>query len=118
MAERMVAYCGIVCSDCPAFIGTQTNNQELLAETARKWSTSEWQIKPEDIVCDGCISGKRLAKFCYECPTAQCGKKQEVKNCGWCDEYPCKVLLEHWERFNLPDQRKNLDEERKKAAGG
>lgn len=35
---------------------------------------------------------------------------------GWCDGYPCEIFREHWERFNLPDQRKNLDEEKERAA--
>lgn len=120
MKERMVAYCGIVCSDCPAYIATQNGDKKLLTETAKKWSSSSWEVKPEDIVCDGCVQGKRLAKFCYECPTRNCGVTRKVKNCGWCDDYPCETLKGHWERFKIPEQQTILDEEhrQKRATKG
>uniref|UniRef100_A0A7C1SDV5 DUF3795 domain-containing protein n=1 Tax=candidate division WOR-3 bacterium TaxID=2052148 RepID=A0A7C1SDV5_UNCW3 len=118
MAEKMIAWCGIDCAQCPAFIGTRTGNQELLTETARKWSTPEWQLKPGDLICDGCVAGGRLVKFCYECPTRECGQKRGVKNCGWCDDYPCAALEQHWARFSLPDQRRNLDEEKRRKESG
>lgn len=55
--KTMVAYCGINCSECPAYIATQTND-----DTKRKQVAEEWQkvfnpnIKPEAINCDGCTS--------------------------------------------------------------
>ena len=32
--EKMIAYCGLVCSDCGAFIATQKNDDKMRAEVA------------------------------------------------------------------------------------
>lgn len=119
MVEQLIAYCGIDCGKCPAFIGTQTNNHQLLADTAEEWIGSSQQGDIDDIMCDGCTVNKRMHKFCSECAVRNCAIGRNLINCGWCDEYPCATLSRYWELFDLPDQRKNLDEEkRKKEAGG
>ena len=113
MAEKMLAYCGIVCSECPAFIGTQTNNREMLAETAQNWSSPEHKIAPEDILCDGCTTGKRLPRFCAWCEVRKCAQERQVANCGWCDDYPCTKLTGLWEMFKIREARTRLDEVKK-----
>ena len=55
MQKKMVAFCGIVCDDCRAFIATQRNDRKLKEEVAKAWSTEKETLKPEDIDCDGCI---------------------------------------------------------------
>jgi len=34
---RIVAYCGIVCSDCEAYRATQSGDREALKRVAAKW---------------------------------------------------------------------------------
>lgn len=36
--ERMVAFCGLVCTKCSAFIATQSNDEEALKQVAAQWS--------------------------------------------------------------------------------
>jgi len=36
--EKMVAFCGLVCTDCKAFIATQENNDAKRREIAEAWS--------------------------------------------------------------------------------
>jgi hypothetical protein len=36
--KEMIAFCGLVCSDCPTYIATQTNDDEKRAKVARQWS--------------------------------------------------------------------------------
>lgn len=52
--ENLIAYCGLDCGNCPAFIATQKNDQEGLAKTATSWKAQfNVDVKPEDVVCDG-----------------------------------------------------------------
>lgn len=120
--KSMIAYCGITCSECPAFEATRDRDQrklaetliadtvavsygptrdrdkEKLAETAAKWSTSEMKFEPEDILCDGCLSD-RVFKWSIECPTRRCGMERGVDNCGPCRDYHCGWLRDHWAKF-------------------
>lgn len=92
--EEMVAYCGIVCTECPAYIATQNDDMGALKLTAERWS-KEYQsdIKPEDIICDGCLPGHtRYCSHCSECEIRACGIVRGVTNCAYCDDYGCEKL--------------------------
>lgn len=92
--EKMIAYCGIVCSECDAYIATQTNDDALRAKIASEWSkTYGGQFKIEDINCDGCTSkSSRLIGHCSECSIRACGLLKNVANCGHCNDYACEQL--------------------------
>ena len=72
--EKMIAKCGLVCSECPAYIATQKNDDALRAETAKKWSEMfKADIKASDINCDGCQSeSARLFSYCQTCEIRKC----------------------------------------------
>ena len=38
MAETMIAYCGLVCSECEAYQATQANHMPALEALAVRWS--------------------------------------------------------------------------------
>lgn len=90
----MLAYCGIECAECPAYIGTQSGDTELLERTARRWSEGFGEaIDPEDILCDGCKSGgDRHAKFCSMCAVRACSNERGFETCARCDDYACEKL--------------------------
>jgi hypothetical protein len=108
--ERIVAYCGLVCSDCPAYVATQTGNRELLERTASEWSQAfHASITPESILCDSCIAtSDRLCSHCYECEVRLCGVERGVANCAVCPDYGCQRL----EAFlaMAPDARQSLEQ--------
>jgi hypothetical protein len=112
--EKMIAYCGLGCSECPTFIATQKNDDKMREETAKKWSEMFHQdIKPGDINCDGCVSqSSRLFNYCGICEIRKCGKEKNVKNCAYCDEYPCEKLSAFLK--NVPEAKATLDAIRKK----
>lgn len=114
---KMIAFCGITCSECPAYIATQKDDDKMRAETAKKWSEQfKSTIKPGDINCDGCISNsERLFNYCKVCEIRKCGKEKDVKNCGYCKEYPCTKLTEFFKM--VPEAKKTLDEIRKNIKG-
>lgn len=86
------AVCGLVCSDCPAFIATKNNDNKLREKTAKKW-TKEFgydnpPLKPEDINCSGCLSEKGpLFLNCRSCEVRKCGINKKIKACRKCNEY-------------------------------
>ncbi|MCJ7643385.1 MAG: DUF3795 domain-containing protein [Candidatus Aminicenantes bacterium] len=108
--EKMIAFCGIGCSECPTFIATQKNDDKMREETAKKWSEMfNAEIKPGDINCDGCTSqSSRLFDYCGKCEIRKCGKEKNVKNCAYCDEYPCEKLSAFLK--NVPEAKATLDE--------
>jgi hypothetical protein len=111
----MIAYCGLVCNNCPACRATRDNDRELLEKIAAQWSTPEHQVKPEDILCDGCKgSGKRTTTFCAMCPVRVCAREKGVAHCGDCAEYICDRLEKHWARIGAKDEAKPALDELKK----
>lgn len=109
--EKIVAFCGIICNECPAFIAKQTDDDELRKQTAEKWSTEEWPLEIDDINCDGCTAGGELITFCAMCDVWKCGTEKGVINCAYCTEYPCEKLEMPWSQ--TPDAKEVLDEIRK-----
>lgn len=50
----MIAYCGIDCSSCKAFIATKNDDDDLRAEVASEWSEIyNTTINSHHINCDG-----------------------------------------------------------------
>jgi len=111
--DKMVAYCGIVCSDCPAYIATRDNNDELRKETATKWSEEyKAEIKPEHVNCVGCVVADGVhVKHWDECGIRACGQAKGVENCGRCEDYVCEQLGKFLEM--VPAAKVTLDEMRK-----
>lgn len=111
--EKMIAFCGLICSECPAFIAKQTNDDELRKKTVDEWSSEEFPLKPEDINCNGCISGGEVFKHCTMCEVRKCATKKGVKTCAHCVEYPCDILEGLWGVFQISQAKEVLDEIKK-----
>lgn len=95
ITRELPAYCGHNCSECPAYMATQNNDQEALRQTAEKWSAElNLNITPEECVCDGCrpFEGARHGGYCNECPVRACGITKSYPNCAYCPDYPCENL--------------------------
>lgn len=112
MAEKkIIAFCGLLCNECPAFIAKRTDDDELREKTAERWSTEEFPLEPEDINCDGCVHGEEILTFCTVCGVRRCGVERGVENCAYCVEYPCKKLENPWS--HNPEAKERLDAIRK-----
>ena len=111
--EKMIAYCGIVCSDCGAFIATRNDDDAKRQETAAIWSKKyNHDFKPEDINCDGCLTTTdRVVGYCTMCEIRKCGREKGVVNCAYCNDYGCKKLTDFFEM--VPQNKTKLDEIRK-----
>ncbi len=89
----MIAYCGLDCSRCDAYIATKENNDSKRYETAEKWSQMyKHDIKPEQINCYGCKSAGMKFFHCEDCEIRQCSISKGVEHCAACEDYICDTL--------------------------
>jgi hypothetical protein len=108
--DSMIAYCGLVCADCEAYIATQANDLETLEQlTARaREQFSMPELAVTSTMCDGCLSSSdRLCGYCYECAVRACGTERGVPNCASCDDYGCDKVQVIWGM--APQARATLD---------
>ena len=93
MNEEMIAYCGLTCSACPAFLATRAGDENKARETAELWTKLyHTNVKVEDVWCDGClVEGKKCA-HCGECKIRACAREKGVSSCALCADYACKEL--------------------------
>ena len=109
MAE-MIAFCGLACHECGAFLATKNDDDKKRAEVAQLWSKKfNTDIKPGDINCDGCLSDSGLVfNYCKVCKIRKCGREKDIANCAHCRDYACEKLEKFFEM--VPDAKKQLDE--------
>ncbi|MHA1996397.1 MAG: DUF3795 domain-containing protein [Candidatus Hodarchaeales archaeon] len=106
-----IAYCGLTCTECPAYIAKLTNDQNIREKTAMEWSKGNLKVSAEQINCDGCHAQKNIFIYCENCDIRQCGLEKEITTCTECSEYPCSEKLEQfWQNFNLPLSKTTLDD--------
>jgi hypothetical protein len=106
---KMVAFCGLVCTDCKAFIATQEDDDAKRRNVAEAWSKAFGKdIKPEEIDCDGCLTrnGRHIG-YCDICEIRKCGMEKSVENCAYCVDYKCEKLAKFFEQ--APEAEKTLE---------
>ena len=108
---KMIAVCGLDCSQCGAYLATKNNDDQKRAEVAAEWSREyRADVKLEEINCDGCQTETGvLFKHCRQCEIRRCARSKRLANCAYCKSYPCPLL----ERF--PFGKRRLDEIREEA---
>jgi hypothetical protein len=93
--DKMIAYCGLVCTECPAYVATQANDQAALERVAAQWreSFNAPDITAQSIACDGClVDGGHKCAHCFECQIRACAIGRGVVNCAHCSDYACEKL--------------------------
>ena len=105
----MIAYCGLDCEKCDAFIATANNDDVLRAKIAEQWSKEYGaQMKPEDINCTGCKSKGVKFFYCQNlCEIRKCALQKGIETCAPCSEYPCDKL--DFVHKNAPNAKTTLD---------
>lgn len=114
--DKLIAICGLACDECIAYIATQKNDDKMKQKVVEAWSSENWQLKLEDIDCDGCTIGKRLHKYCFKCEVRACGLEKDVKNCAYCNDFSCEKLENYLSDFSTSSAQKakaNLEQIRK-----
>ena len=100
--EKIIAFCGIDCSECAVFIASKENSEEKKQEVAKEWSSADKPLQSEDIHCKGCFDSTDIFWYCSSCPVRACGLEKGVKNCAYCEKYPCLKLHEIYQEFTNP----------------
>ena len=106
---EMIAYCGLNCSKCPTFLATRNDDDVAREKTAAMYAEKfGFDLKPEDINCDGCLSeGGTLIGYCQVCEIRTCGRGKGLNNCALCEDQPCEKLTKFHE-FS-PDAKAGFD---------
>ena len=113
---KMIAFCGIDCSECDAFIATKENSDAKRREVAKEWSKEFGQeFKPEEINCVGCLdtTGPHI-NYCSICEIRKCGTERAVENCAYCIDYKCEKLEKFHAQPRETHAKKRLEEIRQK----
>jgi hypothetical protein len=115
--QEIVAYCGIACSECPAYKATKNNDNKARARVAEEWSKQfQHNFKAEDINCTGCLAaGDVQFGYCSMCEIRKCGSDRRISNCAYCVEYPCGRLSDFLAK--VPDAKAKLDAIRNRKRG-
>jgi hypothetical protein len=108
--DRIIAYCGLICTDCPGYVATQANDRDALERVAAQWREEfdAPNITVESVICDGCLGTQgRKGSHCFECEIRACGLEHAVVNCAHCADYACEKLEEFF--GFVPEARTTLD---------
>ena len=104
----IIGYCGLTCSECPAYKATVDDDDALRAKTASEWSKMfNVDIPPVAINCMGCNTEGVKFHHCSECKIRSCGEARAVENCADCSEYACEKLEEFFKM--VPEAKETLD---------
>lgn len=105
--KEIIAYCGINCAECPAYIATQNDDFEALKKVAKEWSSESMIFQPKELYCDGCNSTGKLFQWCAECPIRKCSREKGFENCAYCEDYFCDNLKMTFDK--TPAAKERLD---------
>ncbi|MBN1434648.1 DUF3795 domain-containing protein [Candidatus Fermentibacterales bacterium] len=115
--DGITAYCGLVCTHCPAWKATSSGDEKALEEIASTWS-KEWGVHlgADDCRCTGCLGNlKPQIGYLEQCEIRRCAIARGLSNCAQCGDYACATLERWFEQ--APSSRTTLEEIRRKPAG-
>ena len=109
METEMIAYCGLMCHDCPVVKAYETGDAAAKRAVADGWSKGYATLFPdglsaEDVRCAGCKGDEALLfVYCRECRIRPCARERGHDTCAECDEYEsCELLAGFFEAAPEP----------------
>jgi len=86
--NKMIAYCGLNCEKCDAYIATLRDDNTLREKVAKLWTELNGvEITPEMINCQGCRADGIKTPFCDKlCEIRQCALEKLYDTCGNCND--------------------------------
>ncbi len=105
-----IAYCGLDCDECPAYLATLSRNEYSKEKIAQEWSKIyNAKISSDEIDCTGCKSKEAIHfSHCYEGSIRLCAVARSIDTCAGCAEFSCVDLKELFEL--IPGAKQNLEE--------
>ncbi len=110
--KRMIAYCGLDCEKCDAYVATVNNDNALREKTAKLWAElNNAPITADMINCNGCRENGVKTPFCESmCTIRQCALHNGKTTCGECAEMNgCQKLSFIFD--NSEEAKRNLTEQ-------
>ena len=106
--EKMIAYCGLDCAQCGAYVAMKNNDQALREKTAAEWTVMHhFDFTPDMINCTSCQGDGIKVGYCSQCAIRKCATEKGVVNCGVCDTFKtCKTIQDFIAQ--VPCAAKNL----------
>ena len=96
--DRIIAYCGEVCTTCSAYVATLKNDHAALQRVADEWNDQMGKsLRSEDCICDGCLGEGRRIEYCRTCDVRECAIERGYPNCAHCPDYGCEKVQVCWE---------------------
>ena len=92
---QLLGCCGIFCgTDCEVYEAAHSNDIEVKRRVAKALERDLGiKISPSSLRCEGCQGPEENMWFeCRLCRIRQCGKKQGIKLCIECQDYPCRIM--------------------------
>lgn len=110
--NKLIAPCGIDCSECTTYIATQAND-DTYREAAAKRIREQYKISinKEDINCLGCLEPGKHIGYCAVCKIRECSVQKDVESCAQCDTYPCEDLASFHK--HAPEAKEYIEKLRK-----
>jgi hypothetical protein len=117
LTGKIIAYCGLLCSDCPAYVATQANDPIALQRVVEQWREefNAPDMTVESALCDGCLGEGHKCGYCASCEIRACGVARGVANCAHCTDYACDKLTTFFSM--APNAQSVLDQVRASLAG-
>ena len=86
--RKKIAFCGLDCEKCDAYLATVNDDNALREKTARLWSElNQVEITADQINCEGCREDGLKTVYCDSlCEIRKCAVKKGMETCGSCPE--------------------------------
>jgi hypothetical protein len=100
--DLIISICGDVCSECPRFIATKSNDIAELENIAGLWYRLGFRdriLSPENLKCTGCSKDK-LCSYNLN----SCEHLANKNNCGECDHFPCDKINQAFQKTDKTNE--------------
>jgi hypothetical protein len=94
MSLHLIACCGLDCTQCPVFVATARDDDQLRRRTAADWSKRYANIigrtllRASDMNCRGCRAAtEHVFVGCAHCDIRTCCKQRSLATCAECPEF-------------------------------
>ncbi len=109
--KEIVTRCGYRCDICPVFAPNIKSPEDARAASEGFRKYYGFQIEPDKIACDGCLSNGRLVD--KDCPVRPCVLEKGLENCAECSAFAsCDKLKTRMDFLDpMPEKLKNIPED-------
>lgn len=95
-----IGACGDDCDACPRYKATKSGNIKELEKIKELWvriGLRDDSIPVRELSCYGC----QPHKYCGSRELLDCVVNRGIDNCGYCNSYPCEIVLESFNNSEL-----------------